>query len=414
MTVSSNLDVYEHWSSYLYTVTFDSRGAEVASDPATMTAGSPTCKLGTLPANPKKTGYLFGGWFTAVEGQGTEITAATVFSANATAYARWDSYSYAVIYDSGDATKAAAPSSCSVASPAVSVGSLPSAPEKTGYAFGGWYTGPSGTGTIFSGASPVTGNATVYAKWVPYSRTVLFDSDGATVPASPSSIVVASPSSTVGTLPSAPVKTGYIFGGWFTSSGGQGTAFTGASAVDADKTVYAWWKAYSYTVQFDSRGAVTAANPSTKSVASPATTLSLMPSDPIYTGYTFYGWYTGLDGTGTQYLTTTPVTGDLTLYAYWLPDTGISATITFPSNGPVSIVNDNATVVKGTAYTVRILETGYSRYQWYVDGVLQSSANNTLSVNTATLFAGVHTVMCYITDSTGSGASASCRFTVKN
>jgi uncharacterized repeat protein (TIGR02543 family) len=49
--------------------------------------------------------------------------------------------------------------------PATTVGSLPTAPEKTSFAFGGWYTQPGGAGTQFTAGTTVTGNITVYAKW---------------------------------------------------------------------------------------------------------------------------------------------------------------------------------------------------------------------------------------------------------
>jgi uncharacterized repeat protein (TIGR02543 family) len=45
------------------------------------------------------------------------------------------------------------------------VGTLPAAPTKSGYTFGGWYTQPSGSGTQFTASATVNGNITVYAKW---------------------------------------------------------------------------------------------------------------------------------------------------------------------------------------------------------------------------------------------------------
>lgn len=42
---------------------------------------------------------------------------------------------------------------------------LPAAPTKEGYDFGGWYTDKNGAGTEFTAETPVTGSITVYAKW---------------------------------------------------------------------------------------------------------------------------------------------------------------------------------------------------------------------------------------------------------
>jgi uncharacterized repeat protein (TIGR02543 family) len=43
----------------------------------------------TLPTAPTKTSYDFAGWFTVVNGGGTQFTAATTVTANITVYAKW-------------------------------------------------------------------------------------------------------------------------------------------------------------------------------------------------------------------------------------------------------------------------------------------------------------------------------------
>lgn len=44
-------------------------------------------------------------------------------------------------------------------------GNWPSDPTRTGYTFGGWYTGTNGSGTLFTSSTTVNANITVYAKW---------------------------------------------------------------------------------------------------------------------------------------------------------------------------------------------------------------------------------------------------------
>jgi uncharacterized repeat protein (TIGR02543 family) len=47
------------------------------------------------------------------------------------------------------------------------LGSLPAAPSRDGYTFGGWWTGIGGTGTLYTASSPgVTENITLYAHWI--------------------------------------------------------------------------------------------------------------------------------------------------------------------------------------------------------------------------------------------------------
>jgi uncharacterized repeat protein (TIGR02543 family) len=76
-------------------------------------------------------------------------------------------YNYTVTFDGQSATVAANPSSKNVIQPAITVGTLPTDPSKTGYRFDGWFTAQNGGGTQFTASTKVTGNITVYAKWTP-------------------------------------------------------------------------------------------------------------------------------------------------------------------------------------------------------------------------------------------------------
>ena len=90
--------------------------------------------------------------------------------------AGWSSYStrlvtyYTVTFKSGNAEIDAYPPELQVIYPATTVGVLPSDPVRSGYIFGGWYTGPNGTGTLFTANTEVTSDITVYAKWTPVSQ----------------------------------------------------------------------------------------------------------------------------------------------------------------------------------------------------------------------------------------------------
>ncbi len=48
------------------------------------------------------------------------------------------------------------------------------------------------------------------------------------------------------------------------------------------------------------------------------------PSDPTRAGYTFDGWYTGTNGSGTLFTSSTTVNASITVYAKWTPDGGSS------------------------------------------------------------------------------------------
>ncbi len=72
-----------------------------------------------------------------------------------------------------------------------------------------------------------------------------------------------------------------------------------------------------YTVAFDSQGATTAASPAVITVTNPAKTVTTLPAAPAKTAYYFSGWYTAINGGGTQFTTNTIVASNITVYAFW-------------------------------------------------------------------------------------------------
>ena len=85
------------------------------------------------------------------------------------------------------------------------------------------------------------------AGWSSYSTrivtyfTVTFKSGDASIDAYPPEKQVVYPATTVDSLPSDPVRSGYLFGGWYTEPNGAGTLFTANTEVTSDLTVYAKW-----------------------------------------------------------------------------------------------------------------------------------------------------------------------------
>ncbi len=260
---------------------------------------------------------------------------------------------HTVTFDGQGATTPANPSSMTVAPPAQTVGTLPAAPKKTGYNFGGWYTGTGGTGTEFTADTVVTGNITIFAKWDSYNYTVNFDDQGATTPVSPASKTVNSPATTIDSLPANPAKNGQIFMGWYTQTAGGGTQFTASTPVTGNITVYAYWADYSYTVTFDDQGATTHVNPASKTVNSPATTVGSLPTAPEKTDYVFGGWYTQPGGAGYEFTALTVVLGNITVYAKWIP----AYTVTFNDLNATTPASPTTKTVISPATTVGSLPT---------------------------------------------------------
>ena len=119
---------------------------------------------------------------------------------------------------------------------------------RVGYTFAGWTKFSDGTGTVYTSGSSVpisTSDINLYPKWLP--PTVTYDNQSATtsqVGGSTSYI----PQSAILSIPTtAPIRTGHVFGGWFTGPAGSGVQVTNNSYTPLSPynpvTLYAKWTA---------------------------------------------------------------------------------------------------------------------------------------------------------------------------
>jgi uncharacterized repeat protein (TIGR02543 family) len=202
-----------------------------------------------------------------------------------------------------------------------------------------------------------------------YSYTVAFDKNGGDSEADPVSKTVSSPDTTVGTLPAPPSKAGEYFTGWNTQADGSGAAFDASTPVTGDITVYAQWSLTppSYTVNFSKNGGNSEADPVSKTVSSPDTTVGTLPAPPSKAGEYFAGWNTRADGSGTAFDENTSVTADITVYAQWtlIP---YSYTVIFDKNNGDSDANPQSKTVSSPAATVGALPTPPAKAGEYFAG----------------------------------------------
>ena len=122
-----------------------------------------------------------------------------------------------------------------------------------------------------------------------------------------------------------PTRTGYTFQGWATSASGgvsyaAGANYTGNAAL----TLYAVWKANTWTVKYDANGGTGAPAVQTKTYG---VTLKLSTVKPTRTNYNFLGWGISSGSTEVAYAAGANYTANaaITLYAVWelaytLPD----------------------------------------------------------------------------------------------
>jgi uncharacterized repeat protein (TIGR02543 family) len=118
----------------------------------------------------ERVGYTFAGWTKFSDGTGTVYAAGdsiSFISQDIKLYPKWNSPT--IIYDNQSATTSEVGGSTSYI-PQSTIASIPTtAPIRTGYTFGGWFTGPAGSGVQVTNGSYAPahpyGPVTLYAKW---------------------------------------------------------------------------------------------------------------------------------------------------------------------------------------------------------------------------------------------------------
>lgn len=173
------------------------------------------------------------------------------------------------------------------------------------------FTGITWSGTYKGAKETASGSITISAKT---SYVVKYNANGGT----------GAPSNqtkwhdTTLTLSSTkPTRTGHTFQGWATSSSGSVAYTAGASYTkNAAVTLYAVWKANTYTVTYNANGGSGAPARQTKTYGK---TLTLSNTKPTRTNYTFKGWGTSASTSTVSYAAGGSYTtnASITLYAVW-------------------------------------------------------------------------------------------------
>lgn len=115
-----------------------------------------------------------------------------------------------------------------------------------------------------------------------------------------------------------PTRTGYTFLGWGTSSSSTSVAYSagGSYTKNESDTLYAVWKANTYSIIFDANGGSGGPTSQTKTYG---VTLVLSSTIPTRTNYNFEGWSTSSTATSSEYSAGGNYTANTsaTLYAVW-------------------------------------------------------------------------------------------------
>lgn len=399
------------------------------------TVPSTTCHLNGTNATAgsgssiSKSQYSFAGWNTEQYITGTNYAAgaSVPMSANTTLYAKW---TRSITLDQNGATTNGSTSVTAT----YNCATLPAitAPEKTGYTFGGWYTVNNGTGSEVinsSGALQASksnwtdansrftntqSSATLYAKW---TQTITLNANTSNHGSgSNKTATVILNATALSSITHTSAATGYHLVGYYTDATG-GTKVLEADGTFASSTVtdyitsskwtkagattlYAHYEANTYTIAFDPNddNYVGTATGTTASInATYGTSYTLTTNGFSREGYTFYRWTQNADGSGTSYTNgqtgvsnlTSTNGATVTLYAKW---TGKTYTVSFNPRGGTCGTASKSVTMGATYGTLPAVTppTGYVFDGWYTaadGGSKVESTTQVTSANDHTLYA---------------------------
>ncbi len=331
---AANVTLYAQFAAVPYTVTYDANngGGTVAPQSFSITSGD-TISSGSGLA---RAGDSFAGWNTANNGSGTSYTPGDTYDVpiNLYLYAQWiPSASHAVIYDAnGGGGSTATQTFASGGSVTIADGSGLS---RTGYTFVNWTTQANGGGSAYgpTTASPTystSANLTLYAEWAPVTYTVTYNANGGSGTApTVTTFTLASPAAIADR--SGLSNTGYTFSGWNTATDGTGQTYNPADsyALPYNLALYAAWTPVGNTVGFNANGGTGSMN----NEAFPVGVAQALTANAFSrTNYTFVGWNTAVDDSGTSYADGQSITlgSAVTLYAQWIANA--TDTVTLKNN----------------------------------------------------------------------------------
>jgi uncharacterized repeat protein (TIGR02543 family) len=324
---AADTTLYAQWTvvATTYTVSFFGNGADGGGTNSQSASTATPLTLNGLT----RTGYNFLGWDTNYQANSATYVdgQSYSFAASISLYAIWvqQGPQHTITFDSNSATSGSMSAQQATSSTVLSSNGF----SKTGYTFLNWNTLANGNGTSYSSsyAYSFAASITLHAIWsqnltITYSGNL---NSGGTAPTS-QSYYIGGPSVTIAGNSGALFKTGYILTGWNTASGGGGTSYALGQVnaiVSGSPTLYAQWTGATYAVQYNGNQNSSGSAPNSQSYVYGGATITLATNSGslFRTGYTFSGWNSQPDGSGTAYsvsATGVSVASDTVLFAYWV------------------------------------------------------------------------------------------------
>ena len=374
ISVTAPMTLYAVWKANTYEVNFNANGGEGTMSSQTFTHGVAQA----IKANAfTREGYTFAGWATSADGTVAYTAGQSIsISAPMTLYAVWKANTYEVNFNAngGEGTMSSQTFTHGVAQ-AIKANAF----TREGRTFAGWATSADGTVAYTAGQSiSITAPMTLYAVWKANTYAVNFNANGGEG-------TMSSQTFTHGVAQAikanAFTREGYTFAGWATSADGTIAYTAGESiSITAPMTLYAVWKAKTYTVTFKPNGGegTMSSQTFTHGVAQ-----TIKANAFTREGRTFAGWATSADGT-VAYTAgqSISITAPMTLYAVWKTNT---YAVNFNANGgkgtmpAQTFTHGVAQAIKANAFT----REGYTFAGWATraDGTVAYTAGQSISIS---------------------------------
>ncbi|WP_160169423.1 InlB B-repeat-containing protein [Lysinibacillus sphaericus] len=411
---TADVILYAHWTkpnTPTYIVTYHANGATSGTVPqdSALYEENETVTVQGNSGNLVREGYLFAGWNTQADGQGTAYNANATFqigTADVILYAQWtkpNTPTYTVTYHANGATSGTVPQDSTQyeENKTVTVQGNSGQLVRTGYTFAGWNTQADGQGEPYFADETFqigTTDVILYAQWIKNHYTVTYDANGATSGTVPqdSALYEENEMVTVQGNSGNLVRDGYLFAGWNTQADGQGKLYFADETFQMgteDVILYAQWtkpNTPTYTVTYDANGAISGTVPQDSALyeENDVVTVQGNSGNLVRDGYLFAGWNTQVDGQGTMYQANDvfPIgTADVILYAQWTKTNTPAYTVTYDANGATSgtVPQDSTQYEENKTVTVQgnsgqLVRTGYTFTGWntQADGKGISYAEN--------------------------------------
>ena len=411
-----NFEIAIVYEEVVCTVEFDANGGTCSKDSANINLND---TYGTLPV-PTRDGYTFNGWFKASSG-GTQVNSSETVTTDHTLYAQWTANSYSIEFDGNGAISDSMPLQSMTYDKSDNLRG--NAYKRPGYTFLGWATSANAAKATYADKESVknlaeSGTVILYAVWSANSYSIEFDGNGATSGSMEYQVMTYDKSEDL--TANAYKRLGYTFLGWAISENATRATYADKENVvnlapSSTLTLYAVWKANTYSVAFKGNGATSGSmTPQTMTYDISDNLTANAYKRP---GYTFLGWATSESATKAIYadqesVTNLAISGTRTLYAVWKANI---YSVAFDGNGATSgsMASQAMTYDKSTSLTVNTYKrTGYTFLGWATsDSATEATYKNQDSVKnlgesgTVTLYA-VWSANSYSIEFDGNGATS--------